>query len=1693
MRVLGLPAVRVPAWLRRPCPSASPPEASASTGRRPRRAGAPSCDRLRGALAAALLALPLLMGLAAGAQAQDLTLVSNADNKILDGARSSGRGAQSFTTGSYASGYLLTSVGIHVWDQAGSTPAIVATIREDKNGNPGDIVATLTNPDRLRLRRINTFTAPANTRLAASTKYWLAVNESSKFDEKLGFSLTNDKTETGQTGWSIDNRKYRSAGKWFGSPGRDLVIEIKGTLAPPAAPTGLTATAGDGQVTLNWTDPSNSVITGYQYRTRVGRGLFPWANIPGSTATTTSHTVTGLTNGTDLEFRVRALAGTTAGAVARTETVTPLDSNAPQAFNFSVSAGPRSVTLSWSGLPGNNAITRYQYRTKVGGNQFPWANIPGGASARTFTVKNLTKGTPHEFQMRAVAGTILGAASSVRTATPLPQPPDAVAGFTATVGDRSVVVSWTKPDNEDITGYERERRVAGGNWMSRPSFQDPNTRIYIEAGLVNGTEYQFRVRAVAGTVKGKWSATATATPLDPNAPKAFSFRANVGAGSVILRWAGPDSREDVTEYQYRRGTGDPVAWGAWTDIPSAADGRFTVRGLTGGTQYSFQMRAVAGTILGAASSVKTATPRVQPPPAALAGLTATEGNGVVVLKWTDPDNGDITGYQYQTRSAGGGWLPADPVGSDGKDFTIGVADLDNGTEYEFRVRAVIGTVEGAWSFVTATPLDPNAAPKPTGLTATAGNGEVTLNWTDPKNSNIGKYQVRQGTGDPVAWGNWTDIASSSATTTSHTVTGLTNDAGYSFQVRVVVGTVFGAASSAVTAKPSGPPAAPANLRTSPADGQARLSWNLPSNSAITKHQIRQGTGNPFAWGEWTDIPADDLKNEQNAFLIYLVTGLTNGTEYSFQIRAVAGTVAGTASATVTATPLATTAPAAPDSFRVTPGDNQVTLSWADPSNNAITKYQVRQGTGSPLAWGAWTDIPNSGAGTTSHTVTGLTGGTRYSFQVRAVAGTVFGAATSTLSRVPFLPRPAAPVLTATAGDARVTLTWADPGDASIDKAQYAVRVAGADWPQGSAPIPSVVLSARTFSVTRLLNNTTFINGTDYEFRMRFENARGTSDWSDTASATPVAATAAAAPTGFTATAGNGQVDLAWTAPSGTITKYQVRQGTGDPLVWGAWADITGTTSHTVTGLTGGTQYSFQVRAVAGTVLGRMSAAASATPAAAANAAPVVANAISDRQAPTGQAFRHQFPANTFTDADDDPLTYTAARGDDSALPDWLSFAAATRTFTGTPASGDAGTLTVKVTADDGNGGTASDSFDIEVAAAAATVQFFGATSKHPEDPALTQEPATVVLSETVSDPVDVYITAAGGTATKGDDYAAGTATSPGGAAGTYKVTIPAGDISADLTPDITDDAAFEGDETFTLTIVEVASDAVVGLGSRTTHTATIEDSENGLVLTPAYTGTPIALTEAAGAGRTHEFTVALAARPTADVTVSMLLIGLPGAATVAPGSLTFTGSDWSTAKTVTITAADNADDIRDGYASIFVLLSISTADSRFGSGQNLVARIADDDPTTVTLSADAGDVVEGGTKDITITLGRSLIEGEALPVALTFGGGAERDGDGGRHRGHPELDRPVRRHDHRVRVPATGGGRHLAERLDGFHQRCRHRLPHGDGPDQRHDLRVPGPRRVRDGGRHGLEHRDRDPAGRERPGQADRPDGDGGR
>ena len=100
----------------------------------------------------------------------------------------------------------------------------------------------------------------------------------------------------------------------------------------------------------------------------------------------------------------------------------------------------------------------------------------------------------------------------------------------------------------------------------------------------------------------------------------------------------------------------------------------------------------------------------------------------------------------------------------------------------------------------------------------------------------------------------------------------------------------------------------------------------------------------------------------------------------------------------------------------------------------------------------------------------------------------------------------------------------------------------------------------------------------------------------------------------------------------------------------------------------------------------------------ANSAPTLANPIADQTTNEDAAYGFTLPAGTFSDPDaGDSLSYSASLADGSALPGWLSFDAGTQTFSGTPLQADVGAVDLRVTATDGGGLAAADTFALSVA------------------------------------------------------------------------------------------------------------------------------------------------------------------------------------------------------------------------------------------------------------------------------------------------------------------------------------------------------------------------------------------------------------
>jgi hypothetical protein len=203
--------------------------------------------------------------------------------------------------------------------------------------------------------------------------------------------------------------------------------------------------------------------------------------------------------------------------------------------------------------------------------------------------------------------------------------------------------------------------------------------------------------------------------------------------------------------------------------------------------YFFQVKALGPAGISAPSSEAYASAHTPGPPTA---LTGTAGIGSVQLSWTA--SAEAQSYNVYSGTSN------TPVESGITTTSATFAGLAPGTMLTYTVRSVAyGTVGGPSNQVMVTPLP---VPAPTNLKATTGNASVTLTWSAA--SGASSYSLYMGTS---AGGEAVQPVQSGITTTTATVSGLSNGTAYYFVVRAAGAAGTSQASSEVAATPVAPP------------------------------------------------------------------------------------------------------------------------------------------------------------------------------------------------------------------------------------------------------------------------------------------------------------------------------------------------------------------------------------------------------------------------------------------------------------------------------------------------------------------------------------------------------------------------------------------------------------------------------------------------------------------------------------------------------------------------------------------------------------------------------------------------------------------------------------------------------------------------------------------------------------------------
>lgn len=276
--------------------------------------------------------------------------------------------------------------------------------------------------------------------------------------------------------------------------------------------------------------------------------------------------------------------------------------------------------------------------------------------------------------------------------------------------------------------------------------------------------------------------------------------------------------------------------------------------------------------------------------------TATNGNSQVVLAWSAPtvNNATISDYEIQQSTDSGVTWSAGISHTASTLTTRTISSLTNGTSYQFRISAVTEWGKGPFSdAVTAVPATVPGAP--TSVTGASANRSVNLSWTAPASNGgnaLSDYTIEYRAGA----GSWVTFSHTASTSTSITVTGLTNATSYTFRVSAVndMGTSSASTvSGAVT--PLGAPAAPTGFSATYGNAQASLSWTAPSDnggSAITNYLVEFSSNGGSSWSTF----AHSVSTTPSI----TVTGLTNGNAYSYRVSAINAVGTGASATTTTA-------------------------------------------------------------------------------------------------------------------------------------------------------------------------------------------------------------------------------------------------------------------------------------------------------------------------------------------------------------------------------------------------------------------------------------------------------------------------------------------------------------------------------------------------------------------------------------------------------------------------------------------------------------------------------------------------------------------------------------------------------------------------------------------------------------------------
>ena len=688
-------------------------------------------------------------------------------------------------------------------------------------------------------------------------------------------------------------------------------IDVTPQGAPPA-PTGLQATAGAGSLVITFTQPAadQAQVTNYAYSLD-GGPFVPLDPPQGSSPVT----IAGLTPGQSYSVRLAAINAAGTGVGSMPVSGTPWAVPAAPTINSVQPATPTTSVGVQPGDDGGTPVINYAYSLNGG----PLLALDPPQTSLPLQIPGLPTEASYELAIAAVNAVGTGAASPTVNPGPpaAPGPP-----FVSEYGPMSAVTFSATPDAlTPITNYQYVV-----NSQPPVVFDPPQTSSPLQIPDLPAFGFCLTLQAINAFGPGTPSPQSCVS--QPPAPTDVTVVQADPAGAVVQFTLDPYTIA-LTNMRYR------INSGTWTDFdpPQAGTvvgpGRLQITMPPQSLSYTFELEAQNAIGSGPTSG----SAQVNLPPPAPTEVIALPGDSTASVYVEQADAGSVTpltNFEY-TVDGGTTFTALDPA-TTMSPFVI--AGLTNGQTYNVGVRSVSAGGVSQPTYAVLPVVPGGGPPAPTNLSTTAGNQELTIDFSQPTppGSAITNYIVtlaRQG-------GSARSYALNPPQATSPVViTGLLNGQEYAVSLTAVNDDGPGPASAPVTGTPRGIPAAPVINTIAPTGSTTEVTFTAGSDGGfpITNYQYSLNGG--------ASVVLDPAQNSSPL----LIPDLPSQPGFDLTIAAINSAGAGPASS-----PVPAEVPSAPTNVFVASlgATSQVTFGQF-PGFTPITNYVYSVNGAAPVA------------------------------------------------------------------------------------------------------------------------------------------------------------------------------------------------------------------------------------------------------------------------------------------------------------------------------------------------------------------------------------------------------------------------------------------------------------------------------------------------------------------------------------------------------------------------------------------------------------------------------------------------------------------------------------------------------------------------------------------------------------------------